>query len=280
MAPPYHFYIFPICSILTFILSIACIASKTTASRSYNEADRGGYGGVPVMLRAEFPNEKIALARYPYYLGLDATSIVLAASSIALVISVGIAGLSTPVMLKHNPIKVRLHFSSLLATSLIICPQVSWYQKQALLFLLLVNASLALAAFITSFVMHSKSEHFSLSYRSLNGGFGHGSVYEYGVFDLETWTCEVKNLPSFQGETALGQQCTAAATGRICTALVFVLAFFLFIAVWWDIKKHGSLFATKFEVDRMACDDEDDCELDDVAAGKQRRAIGFPSAHR
>jgi hypothetical protein len=143
------------------------------------------------------------------------------------------------------------------------------------LFVLFANASLALTAFVTNLILHSKSEHFSLSYRSLNGGFGYGDVYEFGVFDLETWACEVKNLPSFQDVSTLSQQCAGEASARACTIVMFIFALAMFIAAWWDTEKHQALIAVEWETDRMACDEEDDCELDDVAAKSQLRQNGL-----
>jgi hypothetical protein len=120
MALPHPFYIIPICSIVTFLSSVACIASKSTASHSYNEVTGAGSAKTFIILKAEFPNERIALATYPYYLGLNATTLVLVASSITLVISIGFAALSAFVMLKRNPVKVSLHVSNFLAMRLII----------------------------------------------------------------------------------------------------------------------------------------------------------------
>ncbi|KAH5466242.1 hypothetical protein HBI55_245940 [Parastagonospora nodorum] len=248
MALPHEFYIISICSVLTFFSSIACIASKSTASHSYNEARYGGSGETPIVLAAEFPNERIALAPYPYYLGLDATTLVLVASGIALVTSIGFVGLSAFVMLKRHPVKL------------------SWYWKQAVLVVLFANASLALAALVTNFIFHSKSERFSLAYRSLNGGFGYGDVYEFGVFDLETWTCEIKNLPSFREVSTLSQQCTAETSARACTVAIFIFALCMFIGTWWDTKTHQAMFVVAWKMDRMAFDDDDDCELDDITA--------------
>jgi hypothetical protein len=112
MALPYSFYVVPTCSILTLLSAIACIVSKSTSSHSYYAARHSGKAEASIILETEIPKEKIALAPYPYYLGLSASTVVLAASSIALVISVGFTALSAFVMFKRYPIKVSLYVVS------------------------------------------------------------------------------------------------------------------------------------------------------------------------
>lgn len=145
----------------------------------------------------------------------------------------------------------------------------SWYKTQIVLFILFATTSLAFSAFITSFVLHGRSAHFSLSYHSYYGGFGGTTLYDQGIFDLETWTCEVKHLPSFRSFTSLGQQCAAEGGGRIGIAIQSIIAIVMLMAVWWDTKKSGSFITIKHEKDHTACDDEDICELDDVEARRR-----------
>jgi hypothetical protein len=268
MAVPYHFYLIPIFSILTALSSIACLASKSTASHSYNAVTDGGRRSDSITLAIEFPNQSITLGTYPYYLGLNATTLVLVGSSIALVVSIALAALATRVVLQCKPVKVSLHIhiSKMIE---IYYGQLLWYHRQALFFALFANASLAFAAFITSSVLHGKSEHFSLFYVSEDYRLGYSGVYGGGVFDLETWTCEVKDLPSFQDVPGISQQCAAEMAGRICTAIMSIFAIGMFLAVWWDAKMHRAFIVVEWDGDRMAWDDEDDCELNDVAAMRQ-----------
>ncbi|KAH7408478.1 hypothetical protein DE146DRAFT_375831 [Phaeosphaeria sp. MPI-PUGE-AT-0046c] len=252
MAPSYLVFIIAICSIFIFLSSIACIASKLTASDSYNKATCYGRCGTYVNLHDDIPDEYLALGTYPYHLGLDATTLVFVASSIAMVVSFGI-GISSAVVLRRRR-SIRL----------------SWHKTQVVLFTLFADASLAFSAFVASFVLHSKSEHFSLSYRSYYGGFGYTGAYDRGVFDLETWTCEVKVLESFRYHSAsLGRQCAAEFAGRASIAIVSTFAIIMFVAVWWESKKSGSFISIKYETDQMACDAEDDREVVDVAAKRQ-----------
>jgi hypothetical protein len=272
MAVPYSFYLIPIFSVLTSLSSIVCLASKSTAAHSYTEVNE--WMEPPIIpLALEFPGQRIALATYPAYLGLDATKLVQVASSVALVVSIGFAALAACVMLKRKPVRVSLKVNFHISPS--NCFQLLWYHRPALLLILFANASLALAAFISSFVLHSQSEHFSLSYRSINGGFGYGDVYATGVFDLETWTCEVKDLPSFHNVSTLSQQCAAEVAARASTVIMFIFATGLLIGVWWDAHKHRALIVVSWEKDRMALDDEDDCELNDMAIMAQLEHIGL-----
>lgn len=39
------------------------------------------------------------------------------------------------------------------------------------------------------------SSHFNVYYTSRRGGFGREGVYDRGTFDLETWSCELKDVP-------------------------------------------------------------------------------------
>lgn len=127
------------------------------------------------------------------------------------------------------------------------------------------NAALAMAALITNFILHSESAHFSLSYRSIDGGFGSGDQYDHGVFDLETWTCEVKGLPSFRSVGYLEKQCTMETAARGCSVVLFIFAIALFVAVWWDAKRHGAIIVER-GMDRTTSDDEVDCELEEIVA--------------
>lgn len=153
--------------------------------------------------------------------------------------------------------------------------EILWYHRQAMLFILVANASLALAAFIANFTLHSQSAHFSPSYRSIDGGFGSGDQYSGGVFDLETWTCEVKDLPSFRSIGYIDKQCRMEMAARGCSVVLFVFAAALLAAVWWDAKRHGAIIAER-GMDQMAFDDEDDCELEDVVAKRHLGHIDLP----
>lgn len=158
---------------------------------------------------------------------------------------------------------------------LMLLLQLAWYHRQAMLFVLFANVSLAMAALITNCILHSESAHFSLSYRSIDGGFGSGDQHDRGVFDLETWTCKVKDLPSFRSLGYIEKQCTMETAARGSSVVLFIFATALFVTIWWDAKRHGAIIA-EGGMDRMALDDEDDCELEEIV---NKRDLGHFELH-
>ncbi len=109
----YQFYAIPICAIFTLLSSVVCLASKSTASRLYNEATQGGTLTSLVMLQTELPNQ-LEIETYPSYLGLSARTLILVASSFSLLGSTAVTAISARVMLKHKPVKVSLHIGDIL----------------------------------------------------------------------------------------------------------------------------------------------------------------------
>ncbi len=122
-------------------------------------------------------------------------------------------------------------------------------------------------------MLHSKSAQFSLSYHKLEGDASGAYEFDFEnhIFDLETWTCSIKNLPSFRGVSTISQQCTAEMASRTATVIMFILALALFVVVWWDTRQNQALIVAGWRADPMTWDDEDDCELVNFVGTRQLR---------
>ena len=105
--------------------------------------------------------------------------------------------------------------------------------------LLILNTMLVLSLLITLNIVHAKSAHFNIHYTSKYGGYGPSDIYDKGVFDLETWTCELNSVTTIAEEEQsniggdMGRQCIIERTTRWVMVPLFVLAAMVAgLAVW------------------------------------------------
>lgn len=105
--PPYTFYLIPASSSITFLSSVALIAAKLSATTSYNEATCYGECRHVVAMFEDIPSPFLLLGIYPANLGLDASTLVLVAAHLELVVSFGVGIASAVVWRRAKPIRVR-----------------------------------------------------------------------------------------------------------------------------------------------------------------------------
>ena len=105
--------------------------------------------------------------------------------------------------------------------------------------LLILNTILVLSLLITLNIVHAKSARFNIHYTSKYGGYGPSYIYDKGVFDLETWTCELNSVTTIAEEEQsniggdMGRQCMIERTTRWVMVPLFVLAAMVAgLAVW------------------------------------------------
>ncbi|KAI9696251.1 MAG: hypothetical protein M1836_005804 [Candelina mexicana] len=102
----------------------------------------------------------------------------------------------------------------------------------------LFNALLVLIAFIYLFATHAKSAHFNALYNDPQSGFGPGSVYTGGKFDLETWVCDLTAFRGIGNQFNLYSiQCNNEAAGRWMFLSLLLLAFATPGVAFWALGK-------------------------------------------
>jgi hypothetical protein len=114
--------------------------------------------------------------------------------------------------------------------------QTLYFLRRILLAILGANAVLSLATFFYSFIAHGLSAHFDLSYALEIAEMPFPQVYAKGLFDIETWACETKDLPNFDSfsERNVHTLCTVETGARWMTLFVFLLASSLCLVVCLD----------------------------------------------
>lgn len=95
------------------------------------------------------------------------------------------------------------------------------------MFLHIVNSILIILATISLFATHKSSSHFNPDYNSRKdpgSGFGVDGVYDRGMFDIETWSCELMNQPgAWMVWEDYSKQCRIEMAGR-WMMIPFILA--------------------------------------------------------
>lgn len=164
------------------------------------------------------------------------------AASLALAVAVGIISV---IVYLRGTIKVRsidTNSSSAAAAADILSQSHKRY-RHGLLLLLGLNSLLAFAALLSSFITHSISAHFDFGYAmkltapqrdTRSGEVFIDYRYRKGIFDLETWVCETKDLPRYDisGDKAL--LCTTEMGSRWTTLVLAPFAMLLFLLVLHD----------------------------------------------
>lgn len=107
---------------------------------------------------------------------------------------------------------------------------------------LVIVTILALATMITMIIQLFQSMHFSL--RTVKDHIT-DDIFDDGVFDLGTWACETKDLPSFASFYSLAQQCGLSSALRVSTVFQFLLTSSLLTIVWWDKRVDRQLFVER-----------------------------------
>jgi len=103
----------------------------------------------------------------------------------------------------------------------------------------ILNTILVLSLLITLNTVHAKSARFDIHYTSKYVGYGPSHIYDKGVFDLETWTCELNSVTIISEEEQsniggdMGRQCMIERVTRWMMVPLFVLAAMVAgLAVW------------------------------------------------
>lgn len=93
---------------------------------------------------------------------------------------------------------------------------------------------------VLSFSQHTQSSHFNVNYISqFWGGYGPDRNYEQGLFDLETWVCDIAvyDNASPVGPAGFGTQCVVELASRWLLIPWLVVASAVASLSWWLIYK-------------------------------------------
>ena len=117
-----------------------------------------------------------------------------------------------------------------------------------LLVLLGLNAAFAIATFLYAFISHAVSDHFdqnvAAQLATSMAPKGFYLVLYPGNFDLETWTCETKDITYLDRDGVLHAICAQEVSSRWMTLPTALLAGLLFGALWHDTRGGRYLMTT------------------------------------
>ncbi|KAF2667423.1 hypothetical protein BT63DRAFT_426302 [Microthyrium microscopicum] len=207
-------------SSLLLASSLLTLALKASSMQLYNDQTSSGQSVTEVFFEVLDPHKNFMFPTYPQALLPDLSTLVLVAASFCLVCAVGFIISAARILRVEKSIK--LHKSQ-------------WLLSLAFLASITI---LILAVTITTIVQLFQTSHFPLP-AILNGTIS-DSQFDNLVFELGTWSCETKDLPSFAGY-GLAQQCAILSILHFSMMFQFLLAAMLLIIIWWD-KRGGQQF--------------------------------------
>jgi hypothetical protein len=111
----------------------------------------------------------------------------------------------------------------------------AWAFRRNIMFLHIMNSILVLFALVSIYVMHKSSSHFRDGYVNfrasrMNDGDPNDLTdnffrYNIGTFDLETWSCELKDVRGAgMVQSDYGKQCSIEVAGRVIMIPFLIMA--------------------------------------------------------
>ncbi|KAI0836715.1 hypothetical protein F5Y06DRAFT_273187 [Hypoxylon sp. FL0890] len=155
------------------------------------------------------------LSYYPAYFFFGEDTLKLASASLSLICAVALGGVA--------------------GYAFVIGPRGAlFFLRQRLVVFLGINAVLSQATFLYAFMAHGLSAHFDLSYAMEITKLPSFHQYDKGIFDIETWACETKDLPNYWPEADRHALCSVEMGARWMTLFVSLLACLSFVIAWLD----------------------------------------------
>ncbi|KAJ9635454.1 hypothetical protein H2201_003116 [Coniosporium apollinis] len=249
--------------ILLIALSIVIVALESTSKDFVDKNKNAGFSIYPDRSR----NEARTILALPMQLDMERSDFTLGVSVISLV--AGLAGLPFSIWLFRNEKKVRtLRGDKLSASNILVAhvQQMNWMTPvYAFLATLTSTALLSLASLLTMFITHARSAHFDPNYKTHWGWYGPAGAYTKGVFDLETWVCELAYYRGSDGTRNFSKQCSIEQAARWLLLPFCIVSIVAAGLGWWVMVREKAI------VDAANAAAIKNRDADDMAALHKRR---------